>query len=252
MGPQTRTGGNGVILGKFLQFYPINKLEWKKVQVHLRGGTGCSCLVHSCSLLPDPSGNFKGLKRIQWFGHGRLIPCTNVKDNHQIDFGHLAFNMSAAPCLQPSLSDRRPLSKWAKHSRGIPERNKQQSMVRIVPMQLPVTANKEEVFLRKFFKVILGIWQIKWDVSQSYTWNLFSCNGHLKVMLLYKGEERMTYLGLFICILVLGKISINFIFPSISSLETEYSSFCLSQNPGNWHCWSFSTIAWEVLQGVYS
>lgn len=143
---------------------------------------------------------------MQWFSHGRLIPCTNVKDNHQVDFGHLAFNLSAAPCLQPSLSDRRPLSKWAKHSRGIPERNKQQSTVRIVPTQLPVTANKEEVFpRRKFFKVIQGIWQFKWDVSQSYTWNLFSCNGHFKWCYHTKGEERMTYLGLFICILFWGK-----------------------------------------------
>lgn len=162
--------------------------------------------MHSYSLLPNPSGNFKGLKRMQWFHHGRLIPCTNIKDNHQVDFGHLAFNMSAAPCLRPSLSDRRPLSKWVKHNQGIPERNKQQSMVRIVSMQLPVTANKEEVFpRRKFFKVIQGIWQFKWDVSQSYIWNLFSHNEHFKWCYYTKGEERMTYLGLFICILFWGK-----------------------------------------------
>lgn len=143
---------------------------------------------------------------MQLFCHGGPIPCTSVKDNHQVDFGHLAFNMSAAPCLQPSLSDRRPLSKWAKHSRGIPERNKQQSMVRIGPMQLPVTANKEEVCLRrKFFKVIQGIWQFKWDVFQSYIWNLFSYNGHFTWYYYTKREDRMTSLGLLICILFWGK-----------------------------------------------
>lgn len=182
---------------KVPKFFPINKLEGKTVQVHLRGGTGCSC-----SLLPSPSENFKGLKRMQWIGCGRLIPCTNIKDNHQVDFGHLAFNMSAAPCLQPNLSDSRLLSKWANHSRAIPEKNKQQNMVRIVPTQLLITANKEEVFpRRKFFKVIQEIWQFKWDVFQSYIWNLFSCNGHFKWCCCTKGEERITYLGLFICIL---------------------------------------------------
>lgn len=94
---------------KVSKFCPINKLEWKRGQVHLRGGTDCSCLgTDTAHYLIHPSRNLKSLKRMQWFVHHKLIPCIKFRLTIKLTLAILPLTcLLLLACNQASLTGER-------------------------------------------------------------------------------------------------------------------------------------------------